>query len=145
MQSTKKFTQAEGHVHDYAAGDPQEFVGIQDHEPKGDGQKRRRAKQVKGVTATLDPWVIDETATADLSDKRLNDRLSEVLSQFAGHPNASIPAACGGYAETAGAYRLFDNKKVCFENVLQPHIDATRRRVAEQPVVIACKIPRNWS
>jgi len=33
-------------------------------------------------------------------------------------------------------YRLFENDKVRLENVLQPHIDATRIRIAAQPVVI---------
>ena len=84
----------------------------------------------------LAPWVIEEIKTVDLKDERLNDRLGEVLSQLGGHPTASIPAACGGYAETAAAYRLFDNEKVRFENVLRPHLDATRQRIAEQPLVI---------
>ena len=34
------------------------------------------------------------------------------------------------------AYRFFDNEKVDCDNVLQPHIDATRIRIAAQPVVI---------
>ncbi len=51
------------------------------------------------------PWVLDEMKTADLKDKRLNDRLSEVLSQLGGHPTASIPAACGGHTEMTAAYR----------------------------------------
>jgi hypothetical protein len=34
------------------------------------------------------------------------------------------------------AYRFFDNEKVDFENVLQPHIDATHQRIAEQPVAL---------
>jgi hypothetical protein len=84
----------------------------------------------------LAPWVMDEMKTVDLKDKRLNDRLREVLSQLAGQPTASIPAACGGFAEMAAAYRLFENHKVGFENVLQPHVDATRRRIAGQPVVV---------
>ena len=84
----------------------------------------------------VSPWVFDEMKTVDLKDKRLNDRFGEVLSQLGGHPTASIPAACGGYAETTAAYRLFDNDKVNFQNVLQPHIDATRRRIADQPVVV---------
>lgn len=82
------------------------------------------------------PWVSDEMKDLDLKDKRLNDRLTEVLSQLGGRSTASIPEACGGYAETAAAYRLFDNDKVDFDNVLQPHIDATRRRMCEQDVVI---------
>ncbi len=84
----------------------------------------------------LAPWVTDEMKTVDLKDERLNDRLGEVLSQLGAHPTGSIPAACGGYAETAAAYRLFDNPKVRFENVLQPHVDATRQRIAKQPLVI---------
>ena len=33
-------------------------------------------------------WVLDEMKTADLKDKRLNNRLREVLSQLGGQPAA---------------------------------------------------------
>jgi hypothetical protein len=82
------------------------------------------------------PWVVEEMQTADLEDKRLNTRLGIVLDQLGAHPTASIPAACNGYAETTAAYRLFDNDRATFENVLAPHTDATRRRIAGQPVVL---------
>jgi Transposase DNA-binding/Transposase Tn5 dimerisation domain len=82
------------------------------------------------------PWVWDEMATADLKDKRLNDRLREVLSQLAARPTASIPGACGGHAEMTAAYRFFDNEKATWPAILSPHVEATRRRVAEQPVII---------
>lgn len=84
----------------------------------------------------LAPWVIEEMKDADLRDKRLNDRMAVILDQLAGHPNASIPAACGGYAEMMAAYRFFNNDKVGFESVLHPHLEATGRRMAEQRVVI---------
>lgn len=84
----------------------------------------------------LSPWVIDEVKDVDLQDKRLNARLAVILDELSGHPTASIPAACGGYAEMTAAYRFFNNDKVGFENVLQPHIEATTRRMAEHPVVI---------
>lgn len=84
----------------------------------------------------LAPWVVDEMKNVELNDKRLNDRLMEILSQLGGHPTASIPAACGGYAETAAAYRFFDNDKVSFENILRSHIEATYRRMAEHSIVI---------
>jgi hypothetical protein len=71
-----------------------------------------------------------------LEDKRLNRRMQQVLSQLAARPTASIPAACGGYAEMKAAYRFFNNDKVGFDGVLQPHRDATRRRIAAQPVVL---------
>jgi hypothetical protein len=84
----------------------------------------------------LAPWIMEEMKTADLGDRRLNDRLREVLAQLASRPTASIPAACGGRAEMEAAYRLFDNEKVTFDNILQPHHEATRRRIAGQTVVI---------
>lgn len=83
-----------------------------------------------------DAWVIDEMETVDLKDKRLNDRLREVLSQLAARPTASIPAACGGRAEMTAAYRLCGNEKASFDRVLSAHRDATRKRIAAQPVVV---------
>lgn len=82
------------------------------------------------------PWVVDEMKTADLKDKRLDARLREVLSQLAARPTASIPAACGGRAEMEAAYRMFDNEHVSFDNILESHQEATRRRIAAEPVVI---------
>ena len=84
----------------------------------------------------LPPWIEEELRTADLKDDRLNVRLREVLSQLAARPTASIPAACGGRAEMEAAYRLFDNDKVTFENILESHCRATRERIAAQEVVI---------
>jgi Transposase DNA-binding/Transposase Tn5 dimerisation domain len=85
----------------------------------------------------LPEWVVDEMETVDLGDKRLNRRMQEVLTQLAARPTASIPAACGGgRADMEATYRLFANEKATFTQVLQPHIDATERRIAEQSVVI---------
>jgi hypothetical protein len=84
----------------------------------------------------LAPWVIEEMKTLDLTDKRLNKRLMTVLDQLGGQPTASIPAACGGCSETTAAYRLFDNEKTNFDNVLKPHIDSSELRVAAHAVVI---------
>lgn len=81
-------------------------------------------------------WVVEELKDVNLEDKRLNDRMAEVLGQLGGHPSASIPAACNGWAETLAAYRFFDNKKVSFEKLLEPHIEASYRRIKEHPVVI---------
>jgi len=82
------------------------------------------------------PWVVNEMARVDLKDKRLDNRLCEVLSQLGAHPTASIPAACGGHAEMTAAYRLFDNPKATFTGIQEPHQVATRQRIAEQAVVL---------
>ena len=84
----------------------------------------------------LPPWIVDETKSSSLPDKRLNARLREILEQLGSRPTGSIPSACGGYAETAAAYRFFDNDRVSFGNVLQPHIDASLARIEGQSLVI---------
>jgi hypothetical protein len=94
-----------------------------------------RIKEAKAAERIAD-WVAEEMADADLDDERLNRRLNLILSDLARHPTASIPAACNGYAETAAAYRFFDNDKADFHSVLRPHVDRTRTRIAAQPIVL---------
>ncbi len=72
-------------------------------------------------------WVIEEMKDVNLEDKRLNSRLAVIVDQLGGHPTTSIPAACGGYAETMAAYRFVDNEKAGFESILQSHMGATWR------------------
>jgi len=84
----------------------------------------------------LASWEFDEARTANLNDQRLNKRLRIVLKQLGDHPTASIPAACGGWAETAAAYRFFENDQVGFDSILNPHRDATRIRISAQPLVL---------
>ncbi len=93
----------------------------------------------------LAPWIMDEMKTVDLDDKRLDARLRTVLSQLADRPTASIPAACGGQAEMTAAYRLFDNDKATFDNILEAHAEATRQRIAQQSVVILRRTRRRWT
>jgi hypothetical protein len=84
----------------------------------------------------LAPWVVEEMSAVDLNDNRLNQRMRVILSQLAAHPTASLPAACGGYAELAAAYRFFDNDKATFDRIVKPHHDASMIRVAAQPVAL---------
>ena len=81
-------------------------------------------------------WAREEVMTADLGDRRLDERLATVLEQLGRHPQLSIPAACGGWSETVAAYRFFDNAKATFEAVLAPHRDATVERMRACPVVL---------
>jgi Transposase DNA-binding/Transposase Tn5 dimerisation domain/Transposase DDE domain len=82
------------------------------------------------------PWAEEEVALADFGDKRLDDRLVTLLSDLGSRPNLSIPAACGGRAEMKAAYGFFDNDKVTFEKVIEPHIDRTKERMAQHEVVL---------
>lgn len=84
----------------------------------------------------VEQWVSDELKTADLKDKRLNDRLETVVSSLCKRPNRSIPQATGGHAEMTAAYRFFSNYKVTADGILTPHGDATKQRVAAQSVAL---------
>ena len=81
-------------------------------------------------------WAREEMQKADLNDKRLNERLVQVLSDLGERPTASIPAACGGHNEMVAAYRFFDNDQVTLDKILQPHFDCTRQRLKAQKVVL---------
>jgi hypothetical protein len=82
------------------------------------------------------PWATEEVGEVDLGDERLHARLERLLGALGKRPNLSIPAACGGRTEMVGAYRFFNNDKVTFDKVLQPHVARTWQRVAEQKVAL---------
>ena len=56
--------------------------------------------------------------------------LADDWSALGDRPTANIPAAPGGYKETAAAYRFFDNEKVTYEGILTPHAARTIQRIA---------------
>jgi hypothetical protein len=72
----------------------------------------------------------------DLGDKRLNRRSEQIIETLAANPQASVNAACDGWADTLAAYRFFNNESVEPSEILRPHVDATKRRMQEQPVVL---------
>jgi hypothetical protein len=82
------------------------------------------------------PWAKEESAGAHFGDERLDNRMAILLSELGNRPILSIPAACGGRAEMKAAYRFFDNDKVTFEKVIEPHIAQTRDRMAAQKIVL---------
>jgi hypothetical protein len=87
----------------------------------------------------MQAWIAMETKDADFGDERLDARFRTLLDQLSDKPSLSIPAACGGYAETQAAYRFFANEKATPAKVLQPHRNATLDRVRTEAVVIAAQ------
>lgn len=75
-------------------------------------------------------WVSEEFTGVDLGDKRLDRRLMKTAAQLAKSPESSINEACGDWASTQAAYRLFDNPKASPEAILAPHTAGTARRMA---------------
>ncbi len=84
----------------------------------------------------MDKEIAAELAGIDLGDKRLNRRSARIVEALAANPQASINSACSTWNDTIAAYRLFDNPDVSPERVLQPHIEATKRRMQNHSVVL---------
>ena len=80
--------------------------------------------------------LVAELETIDLGDQRLNERSRRVLADLGAQPGLSIPAACGGWAETKGAYRLFDHEQVTAQQVLEPHYRCSEQRLRHHPLVL---------
>ncbi len=78
----------------------------------------------------------EELAAIDLGDARLNRRARCTLEKLGAHPMESIPTACGGWAETLAAYRLFDHPQVTAQAVLEPHYACTEQRMRAHPRVL---------
>jgi hypothetical protein len=87
----------------------------------------------------MQAWIQGETKGADFGDERLNRRYELLLDRLSDKPTLSIPAACRGWAETAAAYRFFDNDATDAAKVLKPHFEATVERVKAQKLVIVAQ------
>lgn len=85
---------------------------------------------------TTTSWIDTELSSADLGDKRLTQRLTQVLKSFSNQPEKSIPSRCESWSETKAAYRFLDNEEATPEKILEPHREATRQRVASEKVVL---------
>lgn len=81
-------------------------------------------------------WAADELAGVDLGDGRLNKRVVKLLERFAAQPTASIPGACGDWAETQAAYRFLANEEVSWEGILAPHWASAQARLRAHAVVL---------
>ncbi len=78
--------------------------------------------------------IVAEIVESNFKDERLNERLAQLVRGLASDPGASLPSVLTP-AGLEGGYRFLNNVKVTPEQILGPHLDATRRRCAERDVV----------
>ena len=81
-------------------------------------------------------WAEEEFSTVQLGDKRLNRRLIKLAEQLAAKPTQSIPAACGGWGDTAAAYRMLDNERCDWREIIEAHGRCAVQRMAGLAVVL---------
>jgi hypothetical protein len=81
-------------------------------------------------------WAATEFESLDLGDPRRNRRAIHLIEKLSAKPTASIPGACGDWADTIGAYRFFNNEAVEWPAILAPHIQNSVSRMAAHDVVL---------
>src|SRR5450755_4394669 len=84
-------------------------------------------------------WVFNEFSSANFHDLRLTHRLQLLAKDFMQQPLASIPQACGNWANSKAAYRFCSNDKVSFDAILASHYRRTLERLdLTPPSVVLC-------
>lgn len=78
-------------------------------------------------------WEFEGLAVGDVRRKRRTIKVARALAERPGH---SIPQACESWADTEGAYRLFENEHVPAEAILEEHYRHTALRAANEPMVL---------
>lgn len=81
-------------------------------------------------------WAAEEFKGIDLGDRRLNRRAVLLAERLAQSPTASIPNACGGWAETAAAYRFLAQDELEWCDILAPHWQSSAERMRACEVVL---------
>lgn len=84
-------------------------------------------------------WAAHEFDRAQLPDQRLVKRLITVATDFAQHPTAPLPQACGSWDKTKAAYRFFDNDVIYPQAILASHVQATVQRARAHPIVLCAQ------
>ena len=89
--------------------------------------------------------MLDDLSRADLGDPRRVVRVQKVAARMAEAPATSLPDAMVTDAELEGAYRLFSNERVGFEQLFDAHASGTAERARGRGVVLAIHDTTNCS
>lgn len=84
-----------------------------------------------------DHWVQEELDGLDLGHAKLEQRFAQMLHGRWAHPDWSFYTSFGGQAGGKAAYTFIENPRaeLAFANLLAPHCQNTRRRMAAESVV----------
>jgi hypothetical protein len=87
------------------------------------------------VPAPSKPPIHNEFSGVDLKDKRLETRLVATAQAVAAAPGLSFPKLMPSRAELEAFYRLMENPRVQWLDILQPHVEATSSRCGQYQLV----------
>jgi Transposase DNA-binding/Transposase DDE domain len=80
-------------------------------------------------------WIEAEFEGLSLGDKRRERRALSLVRRAAVAPSSSFPVLLPESAELEGAYRFFQNEAVSHLELLQPHLEASLKRIRQQRIV----------
>jgi hypothetical protein len=80
--------------------------------------------------------VASEFERVSTGDRRLDRRVKEVAGRLAKDPEAPFPAVFISGAEREAFYRLLRNERVSLDQLLEPHVEATKQRAMRWSVVV---------
>ena len=81
-------------------------------------------------------WIESELETLDIGDIRLNRRAVSIAENLGLAPGRTIPQAFISRRDIKACYKFFDNGSVSDKKILAPHIEKTKERIQEYPVVL---------
>lgn len=76
-------------------------------------------------------WAESEFASAQLGDPRHTQRLVKIATNLVQTPSGTLPQAFPRYSELKAAYRFFNQPKITFQQIQQPHWQRTRTACQE--------------
>ncbi len=82
-------------------------------------------------------WVCEELKFADLGDKRLNTRLSKIVSELSEHPHETVPSAIEKASDVQACYEFWENPHVKAQKIIEAHKKATIERIKSENLVLA--------
>jgi hypothetical protein len=83
-------------------------------------------------------WCAHELAGLDLGDQRREKRARNILQARWNQPQASFCGSFSSWSPAKGAYGLIEHRSadISFSSLLEPHSQATQRRMAAEPTVL---------
>ena len=85
----------------------------------------------------MQSWVKEELKDVNLPDKRLNKRLIKIVGNLAQQPHASVPQACGDWANTKATYNFWQSKRFKYEEIIDAHQKQSAERASSEKIVLA--------
>jgi hypothetical protein len=82
-------------------------------------------------------WVTQELGGVEFGDKRLNNRVLELLDKAAKQPQASLNTMFHTRKEIQACYRFFSNDLVNEHQIFEPHLQESYKRSAQHPIVLS--------